>query len=111
MKFRQQQAQAHAQTFRLFAWFAVLLAGLVVMVNLLLAMAYKLVMPASQALPALFFETNSGLILLFVLGGCIIETQRLRDGGAPAGRPGLSPGGRSSSGRRAGRRRRAGVGF
>ncbi|MBA4109851.1 MAG: hypothetical protein C0487_09705 [Leptothrix sp. (in: Bacteria)] len=81
MKFRQHQEQAQAQTFKLFAWFAVLLAGLVVAVNVLLALAYKLLMPLSHGYPALFFETNSGVILLFVLGGCLIETQRLREGG------------------------------
>ena len=81
MKFRQHQEQAQAQTFKLFAWFAVLLAGLVVAANLLLALAYKLVLPLSHGYPALFFETNSGVILLFVLGGCLIETQRLREGG------------------------------
>jgi Zn-dependent protease with chaperone function len=81
MKFRQQQAKAHAQTAKLFAWFAVLLLGLVAAINLLLALAYKLLMPVSHSFPALFFETNSAVVLLFVLGGCIIETQRLREGG------------------------------
>lgn len=81
MKFRQHQEQAQAQTFKLFAWFALLLAGLVVAINALLALAYKLLMPFSHGYPALFFETNSGLVVLFVLGGCLIETQRLREGG------------------------------
>lgn len=81
MKFRQQQAKAHAQTARLFAWFAVLLLGLVGAINLLLGLAYKLIMPAGHGFPALFFETNSAIVLLFVLGGCIVETQRLREGG------------------------------
>jgi Zn-dependent protease with chaperone function len=81
MKFRQQQAKAHAQTARLFAWFAVLLFSLVGAVNLLLGLAYKLLMPLSHGFPALFFETNSAVVLLFVLGGCVVETQRLREGG------------------------------
>ncbi len=81
MKFRQHQEQAQARTFKLFAWFAMLLAGLIVAINVLLALAYKLLMPLSHGYPALFFETNSGVILLFVLGGCLIETQRLREGG------------------------------
>lgn len=83
MKFRQHQAQAHLQTLRLFVWFAVLLMGLVLALNGLMALAYKLVMPLSHAFPALFFETNSALVVLFVLGGCLIETQRLREGGGP----------------------------
>jgi len=81
MKFRQHQEQAQAQTFKLFVWFAVLLAGLVVAINGLLALAYKLLMPFSHGYPALFFETNSAVVVLFVLGGCLIETQRLREGG------------------------------
>ncbi len=81
MQFRQHQLQAHARTVRLLLWFAVLLAGLTLAVNVLVALAYKLLMPLSTGFPALFFETNSGLIVLFVLGGCLVETQRLRDGG------------------------------
>ena len=81
MKFRQHQEQAQSQTFKLFAWFAVLLTGLVLAINGLLALAYALLMPLSHGYPALFFETNSAVVLLFVLGGCLIETQRLREGG------------------------------
>ncbi|RZL00849.1 MAG: peptidase M48 [Rubrivivax sp.] len=81
MKFRQHQEQAQTQTIQLFVWFAVLLAGLVVAINGLLALAYKVLMPLSHGYPALFFETNSAVIVLFVLGGCLIETQRLREGG------------------------------
>jgi Zn-dependent protease with chaperone function len=97
MRFRQHQAQAHAQTFRLFAWFAVLLVVLLGAVNLLLALAYKLLVPLGSGFPPLFFETNSGLVLLFVLGGCLVETQRLREGGGPriahwlSGREVISP--------------------
>ncbi len=81
MQFRQHQLVAHARTLRLLIWFAVLLAGLTLAINLLMALAFKLFMPLSQGFPALFFETNSGLIVLFVLGGCVVETQRLREGG------------------------------
>ncbi len=81
MQFRQHQLRAHARTLRLLLWFGFLLAGLTLAINVLVALAYKLLMPLSQGFPALFFETNSGLIVLFVLGGCLVETQRLRDGG------------------------------
>jgi Zn-dependent protease with chaperone function len=81
MRFRQHQWQAHTQTTRLFAWFAVLLLTLTLSINLLLALGYKLLMPWGHGFPALFFETNTGLILLFVLGGSLVETQRLREGG------------------------------
>lgn len=83
MKFRQHQELAHAQTFRLFAWFAVLLVGLTAAINLFLALAYKLIMPFTVGYPALFFETNTAVVVLFVLGGAWIETQRLREGGGP----------------------------
>ena len=54
MKFRQHQELAHAQTLRLFAWFAVLLIALAGTINLLLALVYKLVMPLAQGYPACF---------------------------------------------------------
>ena len=81
MQFRQHQHHAQLQTLRLLAWFVVLLAGLTVTVNLLLGLAYKLVIPFTIGFPALFFETNTAVVVLFVLGGCLVETQRLRDGG------------------------------
>lgn len=83
MRFRQHQAQARSQTARLFAWFALMLLALVAAINLLLALAYKVVMPLGHGFPALFFETNTAVVLLFVLGGCWVETQRLRGGGGP----------------------------
>jgi Zn-dependent protease with chaperone function len=83
MRFRQHQATAQAQTLRLFGWFAVLLVVLTLAVNLLLALAYRVLMPLGLGYPALFFETNTAVVLLFVLGGCLVETQRLRSGGGP----------------------------
>ncbi|RZL10188.1 MAG: hypothetical protein EOP40_07275 [Rubrivivax sp.] len=81
MRFWQHQAQARLQTARLLVWFAVLVTMLAGVVNALLALIYKLVMPFSHGWPALFFETNTALVLLFVLGGCWVESMRLRDGG------------------------------
>lgn len=83
MRFRQLQEHAHAQTFKLFAWFALLLVGLTVAVNLFLALVYKMIMPFAIGYPALFFETNTAVVVLFILGGSYIETQRLREGGGP----------------------------
>ncbi|MDE2078109.1 MAG: peptidase M48, partial [Burkholderiales bacterium] len=83
MRFRQHQEQAQAQTVRLFIWFAILLVALALSVNLLLALVYKLIMPLSIGYPALFFETNTAVVVLFVLGGAWVETQRLREGGGP----------------------------
>jgi Zn-dependent protease with chaperone function len=81
MQFRQHQRAAQRQTVFLLAWFTLLLIALIAAVNLVLAVAYKVFMPFSMGFPALFFETNSSVVLLFVLGGCLVETQRLRDGG------------------------------
>lgn len=81
MRFRQHQAAARQETTRLFGWFALLLLALALAVNLLMALAYKLFLPFTQGYPALFFETNTLLVVLFVLGGCWVETHRLRDGG------------------------------
>jgi Zn-dependent protease with chaperone function len=83
MQFREHQRQARHQTLHLIAWFAVLLVGLTLAVNLLLAGLFKLVLPFSNGFPALFFETNTAVVLLFVIGGTLVETHRLRDGGGP----------------------------
>lgn len=83
MRFRQLQEHAHTQTFKLFAWFALLLLGLTVAINLFLALIYKMIMPFAIGYPALFFETNTAVVVLFILGGSFIETQRLREGGGP----------------------------
>jgi Zn-dependent protease with chaperone function len=83
MQFRQHQRLAHGRTAQLLIWFALLLAALIICINLVLGVAYKLLMPFSMGFPALFFETNTGVVLLFVLGGCLVELQRLRSGGGP----------------------------
>ena len=72
MQFRQHQRQAQIQTTKLLAWFFVLLGGLSVAVNVLLALLYKLIVPFSSGYPALFFETNTALVVLFVIGGLML---------------------------------------
>ena len=81
MRFRQHQGAAQARTIQLMLWFGVLMVALTLAINLLLALVYKGLMPASFGFPNLFFETNTAVILLFVVGGAIVETQRLRAGG------------------------------
>jgi Zn-dependent protease with chaperone function len=81
MRWRQFQEEARGQTWRLLFWFVLMLLALVLAVNGLFAGLYKLLMPLSHGWPALFFEANTGLVLLFVLGGCWVESSRLRDGG------------------------------
>ncbi|AKJ27034.1 M48 family metallopeptidase [Caldimonas brevitalea] len=81
MRFREHQAQARAATRRLLLLFVAVLALLLLAVNGVLALIYRLSFPWTSDFPALFFETNSGLVLLFVLGGCWFEMLRLREGG------------------------------
>src|SRR5512139_1354932 len=84
MRFRDQQDDARRATQRLLALFALLLLALVLVVNgLLLAVWWGLgaVLSWHWPLPPLFVETNTAVVLLFVLGGAWVETSRLRDGG------------------------------
>lgn len=81
MRFRQHQWAAQARTTQLIGWFGVLVAALILAVNLLLALLYKVLVPAGIGFPNLFFETNTALVLLFVVGGTLVETHRLRSGG------------------------------
>ena len=87
MRFRRDQEAAEVTTWGLLLAFAVTLAALVVAVNLALALALRLTLPwTGGGYPALFFETNTAVVLLFVLGGCWLETMRLREGGAHVAR-------------------------
>lgn len=86
MRFRQHQDSARQSTLRLLLLFALVLVVLLAAVNAVLALVYKLSMPFVGDWPAYFFETNTALVLLFVLGGCWIESIRLRQGGAHVAR-------------------------
>ena len=77
MRFRQHQGAAQTRTVQLMLWFGVLVVALTLAINLLLALVYKLVVPTGFGFPNLFFETNTAVVVLFVVGGAIIETQRL----------------------------------
>jgi Zn-dependent protease with chaperone function len=81
MRFRRHQDAAEQQTRQLIGLFALVVAGLVVAVNLVLALIYWITVPFAHGLPAYFIETNTGLVLLFVLGGCWVESMRLHKGG------------------------------
>ena len=81
MRFRRHQEAAQQSTFRLLLLFVLVVVGLVVGVNLVLAGVYHLTVPFARGLPRLFVETNTALVLLFVLGGCWIESMRLSRGG------------------------------
>lgn len=81
MKFRRHQEAAQQSTTQLLVLFVLVLVGLVLAVNLVLAAIYWLTVPFARGLPNLFIETNTALVLLFVLGGCWVESMRLHKGG------------------------------
>ncbi len=93
MRFFERQAQARRASRRLLWLFALAVAAIVVAVNLACALALLLVDPWMWGgsgslggfvarLPRHFFETNTGITLLFIVGGALLEGVRLRDGGA-----------------------------
>lgn len=86
MRFRQHQDAAHTASRRLLLLFLGVLVLLVLAVNGALALVYHLTFPWAEGYPRLFFETNTALTLLFVLGGCWFEMLRLRQGGAHVAR-------------------------
>ena len=81
MRFFEHQRQARAQTMQLLLLFALTLLLLVVAVNAALALTWRLVAWQDAAWPAYFFHINTGMTLLFVLGGWWIESSSLADGG------------------------------
>jgi heat shock protein HtpX len=80
VRFFEQQRQARAQTVRLLL-FGLTLLVLVVAVNAALALTWRLVAWQGAAYPAYFFQINTGMTLLFVLGGWWIESASLAGGG------------------------------
>ena len=81
MRFFEQQRQARAQTARLLLLFGLTLLVLVVAVNAALALTWRLMAWQDAAYPAYFFHINTGMTLLFVLGGWWIESSNLSGGG------------------------------
>ena len=86
MRFFEHQRDARGQTRRLLLWFALTLGLLVLAVNAALALGWGLSggfwMGGPPRFPRYFFEVNTGVTLMFVLGGWWLETSRLREGGA-----------------------------
>lgn len=82
MRFRQHQDDARRATRRLLVLFLVTVAGTVVCANAALALIWRLHSGGLSGFPPWFFETNTLVALGFILGGCWLETQRLRQGGA-----------------------------
>ncbi|MDB5885985.1 MAG: peptidase Ste24p [Polaromonas sp.] len=81
MRFFEAQENARAQTLRLLVLFSLVVACLLLALNGALALTWRLVFSASSAYPAYFFSVNTGLVLLFVLGGWWLEASVLQRGG------------------------------
>jgi Zn-dependent protease with chaperone function len=86
MRFRRHQEAAQASTRQLVLLFVLVVTGLVVAVNLALMLAWRLTVPWATGTPEWFFTTNTALVLLYVLGGCAVESLRLREGGVHVAR-------------------------
>ncbi|MFZ3140594.1 M48 family metalloprotease [Polaromonas sp.] len=86
MRFFEHQEKARAQTLRLLLLFGLTVIALVLAVNGALALSWRVLMPHFLAYPAYFFSVNTGVTLLFVLGGWWLETSVLEGGGAALAR-------------------------
>lgn len=79
------QREARGQTRRLLWLFVLTVLLLVIMVNAALLVGWGLTWafwrPGGFSLPRYFFEVNTGMTLLFVLGGWWVEASRLSQGG------------------------------
>ncbi len=97
MRFFERQAQARRLGRRLLWLFALAVIAIVCAVNAACALVFALLDPWLWAgpgsaaafaarLPRHFFETNTAVVLLFIVGGSLIEGMRLREGGAAVAR-------------------------
>lgn len=82
MRFREYQAEAHSTSRRLVAMFVFTIALTVAGVNAALWLAWRLLVVDMLGTPRWFFEANTAMTLLFVLGGWWVESLQLRQGGA-----------------------------
>lgn len=81
MRFFEFQRDARGQTRRLLVWFALMVLLLVLAINAALALAWWFTVGGTLALPRHFVLVNTGVTLLFVLGGWWVETSALQGGG------------------------------
>lgn len=81
MRFFEAQEKARTQTLRLLVLFGLAVLALVLSVNGALALTWRMVSPGFTGYPAYFFSVNTGMTLLFVLGGWWLETSVLDGGG------------------------------
>ena len=81
MRFFSEQERARAQTLRLLLLFGLAVLALLLAINASLALAWRVISPGFSGYPAYFFSVNTGVTLLFVLGGWWLETSSLQGGG------------------------------
>ena len=85
MDFFEQQDQAHRQSRKLLILFALAVIAILIAVNVSLAIIWKwgfaVRTPGHPGYPTGFFFINTVVTLLFIAGGTMFETFRLRDGG------------------------------
>lgn len=86
MDFFEQQDQAHRQTRKLLFLFLLAVIAIVITVNVSLALIWSWGFGGAHgsvapAYPRGFFLVNTFVTLLFIAGGTLFETWRLRDGG------------------------------
>jgi heat shock protein HtpX len=81
VRFFEFQRDARGQTHRLLVWFALMVGLLVLAINAVLALVWNLTFGGLFGYPPHFFAVNTGVTLLFVLGGWWVETSALESGG------------------------------
>lgn len=81
MRFFEFQRDARSQTWRLLVWFALMVGLLVLAINAVLALAWWLTVGGGLGYPRHFFAVNTGVTLLFVMGGWWVETSQLAGSG------------------------------
>ena len=81
MRFFERQREARAQTARLLLLFTLTLVALVIAVNVALALTWRVVAWGGTGYPLYFFQINTVMTLVFVLGGWWIESSNLDGGG------------------------------
>jgi len=96
LNFFAQQALARRQARRMVVLFALAVTGVVVGVNAACTLAFLAFYPGTHlssgatfgvaGLPPLFHLTNTAIVLLFVLGGALVEWSRLSEGGVAVAR-------------------------
>ena len=83
MRFFESQDTARGETRRLLFWFGLMVLLLVLAINAALALAWAVTGGwVGWGFPRYFFEVNTAVTLLFVLGGWWLETSSLRARGA-----------------------------